>query len=467
MDGIIFTTISDMPGFSRNYGPTSIAGILRNHGYKILVVDFFDLLSVEDIREIAKKYVTPQTRFIGFSGSFFTNTHYQKKYVHNAFFRDMTEIFEIFKGIPILYGGSNIRAVDTNIPEVDHWFYDDSEGSMLLFLKYPTMFEMLFGRRIVDSSAYLFQSFHTTPIKWTNEDFLFENEVLPLETRRGCTEKCAFCNRPPERYSTKNLVTIHEELHANREFTTRYFVVDDMFTDDIDRILKICCLFKQMKIEWLCFGRVKFFQKYPELREVFLESGCYAVQFGIESMSNKSLRAIHKGPPIEQQIETLEFLREKWKDKIHMSSTFIVGLPYQNLSDIQKTFDRLDEFPLDYGCPSPLFIAEKGAHADSLMSLNPMKYGYVMGKDGWTSMTSDMTWRKSVEFCSDFYNNKPLKPFWIFGSRLMNLGYSAKEVYFGDMSFTDEWQKIWNQKKLDLFESYKVKLLANSSNCIY
>ena len=66
-EAIIFTDINAAPGFGRYGGAYRIASEIRSNGYTCQVIEFFSELSLDEISKIFDKFLTTETRMIGFS----------------------------------------------------------------------------------------------------------------------------------------------------------------------------------------------------------------------------------------------------------------------------------------------------------------------------------------------------------------------------------------------------------------
>ena len=70
MQIVIFTEVS-YPGFGRYAGTYRIATELRAAGYEVQVVEFFTRMDQEELFKVIDKFVTRETKLVGFSCTFF------------------------------------------------------------------------------------------------------------------------------------------------------------------------------------------------------------------------------------------------------------------------------------------------------------------------------------------------------------------------------------------------------------
>ena len=200
----------------------------------------------------------------------------------------------------------------------------------------------------------------------SKNDIIFDNEALPIEIARGCIFSCAYCHFDliGKRVGdwTKNPKTIRDEMIRNYEMfgTTNYMITDELINESISKMQMLCELFQSLpfKIRYTAYARVDLIWRYPEMRELLLDSGALSLTFGIETFNEKAGKAVGKGLDPEKVKETLHYCREKWKGKIITSSNFMVGLPHEDEESIWNTVEYLlsDENPLDLYSFLPLFM---------------------------------------------------------------------------------------------------------------
>ncbi len=452
MDAVIFTTSSEF-GFARSYGAYLLASVLRQAGYSCQVIDFFDMLTIDDVKKISSKYINKHTKFIGFSSTFFFRENKGKRYPHGKdFMQQFFHIFEKYSNLKFLYGGANVDNISFSDANIDVWFKGDAERQIIQFMKSPLVFERIYGN-IVDCYETQNDNFSKTAMKWEANDFLISNEHLPLEISRGCPWNCLFCHRKKIRNEPheKNIETLQYEIQRNYELfgITTYFISDDVFCYTQKRMDELYKLFtsQSFKIKFSFQGRLDQFTKHPHWREMVLDMGCFAVHFGIESLSLKVQKIVGK----IASLDTLYYLHEKWNKKIFVSGSLIAGLPYENESDIQKNMEFLQNSPvLDVFSYLPLYIPKKGF---SRLGKHPAKYGYTLTDSGWISHTSDMTSNKAVDICKKHYHHNPVLPFFHYISRLHNIGYN--DILWNDKyRITEENRTIWEIEKENLKNKY-------------
>jgi radical SAM superfamily enzyme YgiQ (UPF0313 family) len=472
MNVIIFTDVNGVLGFGRYAGAYRIATELRLAGYTTQVIEFLADLSLSDIEKITEKFVDKDTLFVGFSTTLLIKNTQKKSLSRldrskqnrysghlpqdDEFVREM---FSIFKkknqNLKIVMGGG--RTNNTNLFGVDYWFWGMSDSSIIALADHLKKESAIKKRNGINGSVisnrdYPVNNFEQAKIIWQPNDFIFENEHLPIEIARGCIFRCDFCANPLHKNKgeyIKNIDIIREEMLYNYEQfgTTGYMFCDDTYNDTHEKVVSLNNMFRKLpfNLEWTGYGRVDVIHAHPEQRELLLESGLRAILIGLETFQPEASKGIGKGLHPEKMKETLCYLRETWKNKVIVTGSFIVGLPGESEESIMKTVEWLqrDDCPLDDVIFSPLNIRTIHDNPDAPMSkiaLNPAKYGYTItgpqigsgiSTEGpqWKNEFMDKKYAEQLtkEIQKKFLKKTPIAD-WAVYSRMRNLGYSHDEL---------------------------------------
>ena len=493
MDIIIFTDINNCYGFGREAGAYRIATELRLYGLSVQVVEFFADLTLDNVRDIANKFTDDGTLMVAFA-----TTHYAKndtiqysshvdKFVDRInhyvncdcfphFLEWLNKFKQIFlsinKNIKFVAGGEKALTANRDLYQLDHWILGQGDRaivSLAFALKYGESMPYL----IYGDVDYPFPYFTVSNIRWEDNDYLFENEHLPIEISRGCIFNCSFCSYKKS-HKTKSMSTLREEMVYNyeRHGTTGYMIMDPTVNATIYKTEEFCNMIKSLpfQIEWSGFARLDIFKKHPEMREMLLESGAKAVQFGIESFNDKTIKAIKKGLPGEETKELLYFLNEKWNEKIITGSFFILGLPEETEDDFYRNMEWVlkDDCPLHSISIGILSIRKVkndmiGTIDYSDISKNMGKYNYKKDTKQWSNDTNGLSRERCFEIMTDFtrntnYINRNFIDF-NFYSRMRNLGYTFDELWNMKKDYSHSFVGS-NFRKIGLQAEYMDKLLG-------
>lgn len=163
--------------------------------------------------------------------------------------------------------------------------------------------------------------------------------VLGIITSRGCPFGCAFCQVSPlwGRHNTRRSIdnVMEEIVMLHQKYGIRRFgMFDDLFTLSRSRVLEFCDRLRKerLDIEWFCLSRVDVVD--DELLETISSNGCTAIQFGIESGSDKILALINKG--FRREVAE-NAVRESLKYIKAIEADFIWGFPFETMDDFYET----------------------------------------------------------------------------------------------------------------------------------
>lgn len=174
--------------------------------------------------------------------------------------------------------------------------------------------------------------------------------VASMLSSRGCPFSCTFCccnqfaGRKWRFRSPESVVDEIENLLA-AGFKTIFFV-DDCFTLNKKRILRISELIKKRRLEfsWLCEGRVDQID-YQTIRSM-VTSGCTLIYLGLESANQRILDYYRKRITPQMGVQAVKTSRRAGMDII--LGTFIIGAPGETMREVQNTIDFSLKLDIDF-----------------------------------------------------------------------------------------------------------------------
>ena len=179
-----------------------------------------------------------------------------------------------------------------------------------------------------------------------------------ISTSRGCPFQCAFCSSSQYwgrmiRYHSPEWVVDEIELlyrnHGIREISFN----DDLFTLDKNRVVSICreIINRRLFIRFRCMSRVNTLCR--ERLEWLKKAGCIRIDFGVESGSERMLKAMGKRADVKQIREAFRMTRDAG---IGTGCFLIVGFPGEDdesialtkqlVRDIRPTFCDISSFAM-------------------------------------------------------------------------------------------------------------------------
>jgi len=207
--------------------------------------------------------------------------------------------------------------------------YKDDLGNIVHNLPRP----LLDNLDILDFPAkHLFNKAHY--FRDESDSARFGNMV----TSRGCPYGCTYCSNEVfgRRWRSRSPENVVAEIKRVMEmFGTRKFnLMDDAATIDQKRIMGICQLIidNRLDIQWTCVTRLN--ATSPELLAKMKEAGCVNISYGIESGNPNTLKRIKKGLTVEQAEQAVKYTDEAG---IECSVNFMYGFPWETPEDICQT----------------------------------------------------------------------------------------------------------------------------------
>ena len=195
------------------------------------------------------------------------------------------------------------------------------------------------------------------------EDCLKDYEQYPKHSfqyifgSRGCPFNCKFCG---SRYTWSRKARLRSADNVAREIAllqqkglTHVQFDDDTFGIKPSYIIELCQAIKEQApgITWSCEIHVNLVN--DKLVSAMKDSGCNAMQVGIESGNNDILKQMRKQMKIEDAYKACDIIR---KHKIHLSTFFIAGFPQeteQTLADTVTAMKRVKADRLIYSVFTP------------------------------------------------------------------------------------------------------------------
>lgn len=178
------------------------------------------------------------------------------------------------------------------------------------------------------------------------------DNVASIITSRGCPYNCVFCSTKVVwerkfRPRSAELVVKEIERSVKQYHANEILIGDDQFYLDKERVLKICDLLiqKKMNITFNVTSGSSIWLLDKGLLKKLKKAGLYRITFPIESGNTKTLKYVRK--PIDL-VTTKEMIRLANSLGIWTYGNFIIGFPYETYEDIQETINYAKRSGLDY-----------------------------------------------------------------------------------------------------------------------
>lgn len=210
-----------------------------------------------------------------------------------------------------------------------------------------------------------------------NENYLLKRDTLKsvlnnggvasILGSRGCYGNCTFClinsnylmatgNNNWYGRTGENIVNEIEDLHKRFGLQEFWFIDANFFggiREDKNRIKDFCNRIKTLNYK-VCFSlecRITDIIHNKEIIDLLIESGLKRIFLGIESGDMNELKIYNKGTTVEQNIEAINYLKNK-NIAVHVS--LIYYNPLSNFQSLQNTINFIHKCGLDIIYPGLL-----------------------------------------------------------------------------------------------------------------
>jgi radical SAM superfamily enzyme YgiQ (UPF0313 family) len=237
---------------------------------------------------------------------------------------------------------------------------------------------------------------------------------FPVSTSRGCPYRCSFCYNS---YGDKSMkpyrnLDFQKSIELIKNIAYKYkrkifTIVDDNFPSDIERMKKICDEIAKLNINFNIFCRAN--NATTEILSYLKKSGCWQVNIGIESGSQRILNLLNKASTVEMNKEAIRNCK-----KVGMRSfcSIMIGIPTQTLEDIKMTENLIRETKPDSGGVAILCLLPRTTLFDECKKKGLIKepetleqwadlvpFGYYEPKTNFSELSDEelMTYRIKLE----------------------------------------------------------------------
>ena len=190
--------------------------------------------------------------------------------------------------------------------------------------------------------------YYCRPNPWTIRPVYISG--FNLFTVRGCCYNCSFCveytvfGRTVRKMSPERVADHIEQVLAKYRVDAIYFM-DELFTLSKERIYAIFGLLKArgVRILYGCQTRVNLLDE--ELARFMSENGCLQIDFGIETGSEKMLKAINKMTDLKTITAAGEICR---RTGIRHLANMLINLPGETLEDLEASVELADKMKYNF-----------------------------------------------------------------------------------------------------------------------
>ena len=323
IDFVLLNDIPDKKDLSRGIGVYRLTTELEKHGHSTLVIDYASCMSLDQLEVILSKV---KTKTFGVSSTWFKNKIFTAKNLRKIL-NKYNDSYKLIVG-----GAYAYQYIDE---DYDHIFVGHSENQIIDFcsgIVFPRIID--WDRKAKDGKFSFNDSYTVFP-------YLHPDEIVGLETSRGCIFNCAFCNYPHKNQNTRNFMkyedVLYKELLNNYETwgTKRYAIIDDTFNDYTDKLVSIKRVVDKLPFqpEFWAYIRFDIIAAQPEQAQLLYDIGLRSAMHGLETWNDETAKIIRKGNR-QKKIDGMKIAKSIWKENVFVNVFYIAGLPKDKVEDV-------------------------------------------------------------------------------------------------------------------------------------
>lgn len=332
--------------YIRTLGAEKIAWIANKHGYNSICISRLGYLSKEEMIQVIEPYISQKT-IIGISTSLMTPPGLYLSQTNPKLPEKFQEFMDVVNTVTSKFNNKLILGGPT-ANEFKKYFNNsqvvettDGERDIIYYLNSTLNYGI--AKKNIDA-----WSIHNDDFTFLPNSFVHKNEMLPLETNRGCIFSCKFCSfsRIGKKKGTyeKSMDRIKHYLIHNYENygSQHYFLTADTVNDSDETMNEWCDMIESLpfKIIYTGFFRVDLLYKYQNTAKRLFKTGLRGLFLGIETFHEQAGRVIEKpfsGDRAKDFLLKLHY--DIFEEQAVVNTGMIIGLPYEPIDSIWKTVE--------------------------------------------------------------------------------------------------------------------------------
>jgi len=333
-----------------------VAAIAEKAGHEVIIVDARTLgLSKEETLDILRDF---KPDIMGFMMSTYM-------------FQDTLEWIRFLKSklkIPVVIGGYNLRVYpndsvshsEIDFGVIEHAYYTipalfrELGKEFPNFDSVPGLIYKKEGRVIINShpqkidfNDYPNPARHLLPNSLYAEFPTERRNFTVMVTSLGCPFGCVFCEAGRTEYNPRSPERVVEEIEeCYHKYGIREIdIFDYEFTGIRERVIKICKLIQDKKIDigWACRSRIDTVDE--EMLIEMKKAGCNRIYFGLESGVQDILNKVNKQISTKKIKQTIDMCHRLG---IRTLGFFLIGAPGDTRETVKETIKFSKQLNLDY-----------------------------------------------------------------------------------------------------------------------
>lgn len=346
--------------------------VLKQAGIDVQILDLSGIPESE--------WIFPEAEWYGFST-------YTANYYRTAHIKNMVKAQH--PSVKTIAGGPHASAKPLEAAFIfDHVIVGEGEAALLGLVKGEITGEIIAGCNM-DIDEIPFPDYSLVDINSYTREYLGK-QSFQIFTSRGCPYKCGFCSKLPDGHIIRRRhvsFVVHEIMRIQSEYDDISFrFKDDLFTSNPKWLRSFDSY--NLGIEYSCNVRADFKDEIPDL---LVSSGCKTACIGIESGSDKVLKAMKKGTTREQNLSAIKRLKDVG---IQVLTWIVVGYPGETYETLYETISLLEEAQPDLVRAYPLipYPGTQVYNEVEILDKNYDHYFYIYGNNehGFVHQTAEL-----------------------------------------------------------------------------
>lgn len=370
-------------------GMSVIAGALVRAGHDVHQYDFLQAgMSLDSVADVIHEQ-KPGLIGISIRNIDSVNMLNEKRYVETA--AQIVEKIREVTDVKVVIGGSAVSIMPEKIMEAvraDHAIVGEGETLFVDFVRnaergvFPSA-PILRIPRMLDGEQFAPPLYDPVLMDF----YLRQGGIANVQTKRGCTFKCVYCNYPvlegkTIRARNADLIVDTLEMLLDRFAVKHIFFVDSVFNDGQGEFLEVPKAMKRrgLSIPWTGFFKPEGLD--DESVALMAETGLAHAEVGADAATDITLKRLAKKYRYRDIVENNALLR---RHGVHAAHFFMFGGPGETRETVREGIEnirRLENtvsfismglriFP---GTPLAKVADQHGLYARDYQSLDPIFY---------------------------------------------------------------------------------------------
>ena len=340
-----------------------IAHALNEANFNVSMLDLCFSTNVHG--DIMKSIKQKAPDFIGVSLRNIDNLTFPQSVSYLPIMKEIIETIKSYTRVPIVLGGSAFSLFPKEILsflDCEWGIVGEGEGALAELFRhfnkgerdYKTIDNLIWrhrGRIHANKVRYLDHSVESVLDYSLINNHMYTRfaGMANVQTKRGCSFKCAYCTYPlieGKKYRLRLPEIVAEEMHLLKKkyAVPHVFFVDDVFTYPTKHAAAVCeaLLKKNVNMQWSCFASPHGISK--KLLMLMKKAGCTHIEFGSDALSNRVLAKLRKPFTVKEVLRASKICNEIG---IKCAHYIIFGAPGENRTSLKEGFATIRKLKND------------------------------------------------------------------------------------------------------------------------